>query len=87
MATRSSGPSTSTARCWPPRPPRRRAVVSATDPYAPAAPRAWSASLGLDCDILSAVGHITPADGYGPWPGVLEWCLRGRPPVPAVTPP
>lgn len=64
-----------------------RAVVSATDPYAPAAPRAWSASLGLDCDILSAAGHITPADGYGPWPGVLDWCLRGRTPVPAVTPP
>lgn len=61
-----------------------RAVVSATDPYAPADPHAWSASLGLDCDILSAAGHITPADGYGPWPGVLDWCLRGRTPVPAV---
>jgi predicted alpha/beta hydrolase family esterase len=62
-------------------------VVSATDPYAPADPRAWSAALGLDCDVLPAAGHITPADGYGPWPAALDWCLRGQTPVSAVTGP
>jgi predicted alpha/beta hydrolase family esterase len=65
------------------RPPH--VVVSATDPYAPANPRAWSAALGLDCDLLPAAGHITPADGYGPWPGALAWCLREQTPVSAVT--
>lgn len=62
-------------------------VVSATDPYAPAAPRAWSAALGLDCDVLPAAGHITPADGYGPWPAVLAWCLYEQTPVLATTEP
>jgi predicted alpha/beta hydrolase family esterase len=55
-----------------------RVVVSATDPYAPADPRAWGASLGLDVDVLPDAGHITPADGYGPWPAVLRWCLHSR---------
>jgi predicted alpha/beta hydrolase family esterase len=55
-----------------------RVVVSATDPYAPADPRAWSAALDLDCDILPAAGHITPEDGYGPWPAALAWCLDER---------
>ena len=58
-----------------------RGVISGTDPYAPADPRAWSVTLGLDYDVLPAAGHITPADGYGPWPGVLDWCLTGRTPV------
>ncbi|AQW48820.1 RBBP9/YdeN family alpha/beta hydrolase [Streptomyces violaceusniger] len=62
-------------------------VVSATDPYAPVNPRAWSAALGLDCDVLPAAGHITPGDGYGPWPAALAWCLRERTPVSAVTGP
>jgi uncharacterized protein len=62
-----------------------RVVVSATDPYAPADPRAWSARLGLDCDVLPAAGHITPADGYGPWPAAPAWCLGGQIPVSAAT--
>jgi uncharacterized protein len=62
-----------------------RVVVSAADPYAPGDPRAWSARLGLDCDVLPAAGHITPADGYGRWPAALAWCLRGQTPVSAAT--
>lgn len=61
------------------RPPH--AVVSATDPYAPADPRAWSTALGLECDVLPSAGHITPEDGYGPWPAALDWCRRERTPV------
>lgn len=62
-------------------------VVSATDPYAPADPRSWSTALGLDCDVLPAAGHITPADGYGPWPAALAWCLQGQTPLTATTGP
>lgn len=62
-----------------------RVVVSATDPYAPANPRTWSAALGLDCDVLRAAGHVTPGDGYGPWPAALAWCLREQTPVSAAT--
>jgi uncharacterized protein len=59
-------------------------VVSATDKYAPADPHSWSAALGLDCDVLPDAGHITPQDGYGPWPAALDWCLREQTPVSAA---
>lgn len=62
-------------------------VVSATDPYAPPDPRAWSAALGLDCDVLPAAGHITPSEGYGPWPAALAWCLHEQTPVSATNQP
>ena len=62
-------------------------VVSATDPYAPTDPRAWSAALGLQCDVLPAGGHITPEDGYGPWPAALAWCLYEKTPVSAAATP
>jgi hypothetical protein len=61
-------------------------VVSETDPYAPANQRAWSAALDLDCDVLPA-GHITPTDGYGPWPAALAWCLHEKTPVSATAGP
>jgi uncharacterized protein len=60
-----------------------RVVVSATDPYAPADPKRWSAALGLECDLLPVGGHVTPEDGYGPWPAVLAWCLREQTPLSA----
>lgn len=58
-----------------------RVVISATDPYAPADPTEWSAALGLECDVLPAAGHITPQDGYGPWPAALAWCICGEVPI------
>lgn len=61
------------------RPPH--VVASVDDPYVPADPVGWSATLGLSCDLLPAAGHITPQDGYGPWPAVLAWCLDGQRPV------
>ena len=62
-----------------------RVVVSATDPYAPADPGGWSAALDLECDVLPAAGHITAADGYGPWPAALAWCLRAQTPLAPAT--
>ena len=62
-----------------------RVVVSATDPYGPADPCAWSAALGFACDVLPAAGHITAHDGYGPWPAALAWCLDGQTPASAAT--
>ena len=60
---------------------RPRAVVSATDPYRPVDTQAWARSLGVAVDVLPDAGHITPDDGYGPWPAVLEWCLDARTPI------
>ncbi|PRY41500.1 RBBP9/YdeN family alpha/beta hydrolase [Umezawaea tangerina] len=52
-----------------------RAVISTTDPYAPVDAATWAKELGVGVDFLPGAGHITPGDGYGPWPGVLDWCL------------
>ncbi|HEX7303741.1 RBBP9/YdeN family alpha/beta hydrolase, partial [Lentzea sp.] len=63
-----------------------RAVVSTTDPYTPVEASAWGAELGIEVDFLDGAGHITPGDGYGPWPGVLDWCLDDAVPVRGTTP-
>ena len=34
--------------------------------------------LGLPIDRLGRAGHVEPADGYGPWPAMLAWCLGER---------
>ncbi len=34
--------------------------------------------LGLPVDLIGAAGHVEPADGYGPWPSMLAWCLGER---------
>ncbi len=60
-----------------------RVVASNTDPYTPDDPVSWSTALGVEWDLLANAGHITPADGYGPWPAALQWCLDGRTPISA----
>ncbi len=62
-----------------------RAVISTTDPYAPAPPEAWAKALGVDLDLVPGAGHITPADGYGPWPAVLDWCVNRQTPLTGKT--
>jgi uncharacterized protein len=54
-----------------------RLVASEADPYCREGPAAllYGGPLGIDTDTIRGGGHLTPADGYGPWPGVLAWCL------------
>lgn len=35
----------------------------------------YGVPLGLDVDLLPGARHLSDADGYGPWPAVLAWCL------------
>lgn len=59
-----------------------RVVGSDSDPYNPTGATAMYAEpLGIPGDVIPGAGHITPDDGYGPWPSVLEWCVDGRRPV------
>lgn len=52
-----------------------RIVCSDNDPYNPAGARAfYGEPLGIESTIVSGAGHITPADGYGPWPALAAWC-------------
>lgn len=54
-----------------------RAVISGNDPFWPdsGAVPAIVEPLGVPYDYLGDCGHFEPADGFGPWPGLLAWCL------------
>ncbi len=54
-----------------------RAVISSSDEFWPdsGAIPAIVEPLGVPCDALGPCGHFEPADGFGPWPGLLAWCL------------
>lgn len=57
-----------------------RVVATDNDPYCPAgAARSFARPLGLPVDILPGAGHINPEAGFGPWPGIEDWCLTGAP--------
>lgn len=59
-----------------------RIVCSDQDPYNPAgAQRLYGDPLGLHTDELIGAGHITPDDGYGPWPALAAWCEEPRQPL------
>jgi uncharacterized protein len=59
---------------------RIRLVGSDADPNSAEGPAAlvYGDPLDLDSETIPAAGHLTPADGYGPWPAVLEWCWDSR---------
>ncbi len=54
-----------------------RAVISSNDSFWPGsgAVPAIVEPLGVPYDALGECGHFEPQDGFGPWPGLLAWCL------------
>ncbi len=55
-----------------------RLVCSDDDPYCPeGAATVWGAPLGLDVELLPGQGHLNVDAGYGPWPAMEDWVLRG----------
>jgi uncharacterized protein len=61
---------------------RARLVCSDDDPYCPeGAVRVYGNRLGLPADVIPGGGHLNPDAGFGPWPSVEDWCLRGSIPV------
>jgi uncharacterized protein len=57
-------------------------ISSDDDPYCPEGVDEYrliyTATLRLDHQIIKGAGHVSVAEGYGPWPSVLEWCLYGE---------
>lgn len=52
-----------------------RIACSDADPYNPdGAQNQYATPLGLTADTFTGAGHITPADGFGPWPWAADWC-------------
>jgi predicted alpha/beta hydrolase family esterase len=59
-----------------------RIVCSDSDPYnRPGAHGLYAQPLGTSATVLNGAGHITPADGYGPWPSLQAWCADPREPI------
>jgi uncharacterized protein len=53
-----------------------RLVCSDADPYCPEGGRAvFATPLELEFDLIPGGGHLSEADGYGPWPSMMGWCL------------
>ncbi|HET9102552.1 MAG TPA: alpha/beta hydrolase [Solirubrobacteraceae bacterium] len=61
---------------------RTRIIHSDNDPYCPqGADRLYAQPLRIQADRLLGGGHLSVDDGYGPWPGILDWCLHSTAPV------
>ena len=53
-----------------------RLGCSEDDPYCPEGARTrFGTPLELDFDVIPGGGHLSEADGYGPWPSMTAWCL------------
>jgi len=52
-------------------------VGSDNDPACPAGVATeYGAPLKMATTVLPGAGRLTDADGFGPWPAVLDWCNR-----------
>jgi uncharacterized protein len=52
-------------------------VGSDNDPHCPAGvAQQYGAPLKMATTVVPGAGGFTAADGYGPWPAVLDWCGR-----------
>jgi len=60
-------------------------VGRATDRVRSVPLSALAAEWGAACVEIPGEGHLTPADGHGPFPGALAWALGGAPEVWAGT--
>jgi predicted alpha/beta hydrolase family esterase len=47
------------------------------DPHCPGGvAQAYGAPLKMAATVIPGAGALTAAEGYGPWPAVLDWCGR-----------
>jgi predicted alpha/beta hydrolase family esterase len=59
-----------------------RFVGSEGDDYNPLGVEStYARPLGLPFDLIPGAGHISQADGYGPWPAILAWCENPGGPI------
>lgn len=64
-----------------------RLVCSDADPWcAVGAVAAYATPLGIDYDIATGAGHLTLADGFGPWPQLRAWIEDPAVPTWSTTP-
>ena len=56
-------------------------VGRAEDPYRQVPLAEFANAWGAPAVEIPGAGHLTPADGHGPFPGALAWVLGGAPEV------
>ena len=55
-----------------------RLVHSDRDPYCAMGAAAYYGELGVPTEVIRGGGHLNPETGYGPWPGVEQWCQGAK---------
>ncbi|RYM04588.1 alpha/beta fold hydrolase [Sporolactobacillus sp. THM7-7] len=53
-------------------------VFSSDDPFLPPKDAPHYFGYGVPCMVLPEMGHINVPSGYGPWPGMLHFCLDDK---------
>ena len=54
-------------------------ACSDADPYNPAGAQSmYGDPLGVVATVIQGAGHITPDNGFGPWPFAVTWSLDSR---------
>ena len=55
-------------------------ACSDADPYNPTGAQVrYGDALGITATVFEGAGHITPDEGFGPWPFASDWCLAAQP--------
>ena len=58
-----------------------RLVCGDNDPYCPEGAQHVYGVLGIPVDVIPGGAQLNPDAGYGPWPAVEAWCVRGDRPI------
>lgn len=54
-------------------------IASDNDPYCPKGAAAeFAEHMDAEFVVVPGGGHITPSDGFGPWPQMLAWALKDQ---------
>jgi predicted alpha/beta hydrolase family esterase len=53
-------------------------ACSDADPWCPeGAAQRYGSALDVPVHVVEGAGHLSPGEGYGPWPAVERWAREG----------
>ena len=53
------------------------AIAGDNDKWLPRGVEIWKAPLGIEPIVFPGAGHFSLDDGWGPWPGLVQWIESG----------
>ena len=54
-------------------------IAGDNDQWLPRGVQVYAEPLGVEPIVFPAAGHFSLADGWGPWPGLINWIETGNP--------